>query len=134
MDVNLIQNHEFLSKEPRLDFDFDFEGFGKCKSKCNIKVWTIQEKQFVLLTDLGVGTSVTNASEIIITKLYREVFRLYHKEDLIFAEMYTEDREEDIDLIIPTWIHDKVTNVEWKNIGKIKIDKNENRRSSTKSN
>lgn len=58
-------------------FIFSYEGFGRCKSKCAVMVWIkpdlVINRCCVLMIELddNPGTSITNASEIVATKLRR---------------------------------------------------------------
>jgi len=53
----------------------DYRGMGDYgpHSRCKLQVWTDGTKNVVLFTDLGVGTSVTNASEYIAEKVKQTI-------------------------------------------------------------
>lgn len=110
----LVPINPMLSRDPDDDFNFLYKGFGIHKSECNVKIWKFPAGGgFVLLTDTGKGTSVTNASETIITDLYALKFAGVPKKDLFFAEMYTERPIENMDAIVPKWVGDKCVGVDW---------------------
>lgn len=73
-----------------ISFDHDFKGFGIHESKCHVDIFTLQDdRKVVLLSDLAIGTSVTNACEQIAT----EVRRLHDLDPAttLWAETYPED-------------------------------------------
>lgn len=109
---------------PALDFEHSYIGFGTHPSKCNVKVWVFGMYLFVLFTDLGKGTSVTNASEQLVTEVYSVIkmqssFTHFDKKDYFFAETY-EGKNEGVDLVIPVWKGETAIDVDWQHIG-IKI-------------
>lgn len=60
-----------------------FLGFGIHKSACEVEIYkTVAGRYLVILTDIGEGTSVTNAAEQIAT----EVYNIYLKEDGVSSE------------------------------------------------
>ena len=116
----LIPAIHLLSDKIESDIEVvhEFLGFGRCKSECKVEIWMDNKHAFVLLTDLGVGTSVTNASEQIITEVFNKYLgNKYLPEDCSFSETY--DRKEGVDLVIPKWENKMVVSVDWKHIGKI---------------
>lgn len=113
---------QFFMQEPTIEYDHEYLGFKTHKSKCNVKIWIINEHYaFVIFTDLGIGTSVTNASEQLVEEVYfKSITQLgIDKSNVAFSEMYQESKVEDLDLVIPTWKGNKVINVNWKNIAQI---------------
>ena len=106
--------------ESNLKLDpFKYKGFGGCDSECKVEIWIHDTKDyaFVLLTDLGVGTSVTNFAEGLITEVYKRFLQDFKKDNCVFAETY--DIEEGVDRVIPEWDGETVTKVSWKHMGKI---------------
>lgn len=59
------------------------------ESKCQVDIFKYDGKTLVLLTDLGQGTSVTNASEQIATEVMR--LKKLHPIETMWAEVYAED-------------------------------------------
>lgn len=106
-----------LKRNPDIHTTHNFHGFGKCASACDIKIWFVEQYAFILMTDTGVGTSVTNAAEIIISSVYQAYLQAISKENCIFMETY--DEKEGIDLVIPDWSSGIVERVSWRHIGKV---------------
>jgi hypothetical protein len=75
-----------------------------------------------LFTDIGKGTSVTNASEQLVTEIYNQyLISHYRKEQCLFAETYDRKEKTDteaIDIIVPEWENNKCIRVGWKHLGK----------------
>jgi len=93
-------------------------GFGRVVSNCQVEIWKLDEgRAVVLLTDMGQGTSVTNASETIITEVYEKHLKGTDKTKCLFMETYPYDNA-DIDQVVPTWDGDQVISVNWVHIGK----------------
>jgi len=59
------------------------------ESRCQVDIFELPDNILVLLTDLGVGTSVTNASEQIATEVRR--LKNLDPHTTIWAECYAED-------------------------------------------
>jgi hypothetical protein len=96
---------------------FDYKGYFDCESACKVDLWLHPDKAIVLLTDSGIGTSITNAAESVIAKVYYDLLAdKYTKDKCFFAETYGDD----IDQVIPRWYSTIVDSVEWKHIGKLK--------------
>ena len=53
-------------------FNHTFKGFGSCPSECKVYVELIDCIHHICFEDLGIGTSVTNASEIIVTEIIQK--------------------------------------------------------------
>lgn len=108
-------------KEPTKEFNYDFLGFGLYPSRCNVKMWHVgHDKWFVLFTDLKEGTSVTNASEQLVTEIFNNFLEGRDKENIFFAESYdTNTSNGDIDAIIPEWHENTCMSVTWEYVGKL---------------
>ncbi len=101
---------------PVVDTTHNFLGFGIHKSQCRVKIWKDSGKFFVLFIDCNAGTSVTNAAEQLVEEVYKKHLSTVPKEDIIFAETYEDFPKENVDIIIPKWEGEKVTDVEWKHL------------------
>jgi hypothetical protein len=120
MGNDLISVHPLLGVDPHDEFEHSFLGFGNCQSKCNVKVWKSGDKRLVVLSDMGKGTSVTNAAEQIITELYNSKLKNLPKDNLIFAETYPYvEEDQTFDQIIPEWDGNSVKRVSWKHLATI---------------
>ncbi len=121
MELQLNHNNYLTpTRDPDMRFTHHFKGFGIHKSECLIEIWFLEKYCIVLFTDTGKGTSVTNASEQIITEVYEqaELNLMYTREQCLFAETY--DKVKDgIDIIIPEWKNGICVDVEWRHLGKI---------------
>lgn len=82
-----------------------YKGYGIHDSECIIKIWTKQKYTVVLLIDIGVGTSVINSAEQLISDLWKMC--LGHvgikREDCLFLETSLERGEYEADEIEPVW-------------------------------
>ena len=97
---------------------YRFKGLGVHDSECKVEVWLSHSRAVVLFTDKGIGTSVTNASEQLVTGIYNQYLQRYSKDTCLFMETY--DRREAVDIIIPNWVGNKVEGVDWVHLGKVK--------------
>lgn len=78
-------------------FDYDYKGFGNCKSKCRVYMKKVTnprygDTMFVCFEDLGIGTSVTNFSEELASQIVQK-FDLDPKE-VRFFEYYSHEGTE----------------------------------------
>jgi hypothetical protein len=106
-----------VERKPDLLFIHQFKGFGINKSECKVEIWKLQDKALVLFTDTGKGTSVTNASEQLVTEIYNQyLIKDYKPNQCLFSETY--DRIQ-IDIVLPNWQGNKCHRVGWKHLGKI---------------
>lgn len=94
-----------------------FKGLGTHPSVVNVKMWTFGHLVFVLFTDIGNGTSVTNASEQLVEEIYFLYLTRFKKEHCLFAETY-EGKNEAVDFVLPEWVHNRVISVDWLHFGK----------------
>lgn len=103
------------TRKPNIVHDpYKFKGFGIHPSECKVEIWADETKAIILFTDLGKGTSVTNAAEDLVEKVYNKHLASYAKENCTFFETYDRFKLENVDFIIPTWDGNKVTAVSWK--------------------
>lgn len=58
------------------DDNYDFKGYGIHPSTCKVQIWEDAGKNVVLFTDLGIGTSVTNASEQLAEEIKPKLTRM----------------------------------------------------------
>lgn len=108
-----------LERNPDLSFIHKFLGFRIHKSECKVEIWKLTDRCIVLFTDTNKGTSVTNASEQIITEIYNQyLIHDYRREQCLFAETYDKVKE-GIDVILPEWNGNSCESVEWRHLGKI---------------
>lgn len=129
-----LENLPSVGTDPDRMFTHRFKGFGIHDSECLVEMWNLPNgKILVVLNDTGKGTSVTNASEQIITELYNQYLEKwgYRPQECFFTETYDKYKE-GIDLIIPEWTKDpygrwKVGDVEWRHIGKL-VSNNQNKK------
>jgi hypothetical protein len=78
-----------------------FKGFGRVQSQCLVRMYSDDGETFICFIDLGVGTSVTNASEQIATEIVNE----YHlnPSDCRFFETYQQYDYDNFDEIEYKW-------------------------------
>lgn len=93
-------------------FIHTFKGYGGCKSQCQVDIIHENGQTIVVFTDLGIGTSVTNASEIIATEVVRKLNLDPIK--TLFAERYRPgEKDEVVDQIQYTWDGTKFRSPQW---------------------
>lgn len=74
-------------------FTHEYTGFGNTLSRCIVHVAADEDKFYILFEDIGIGASVTNASELLATQIVK---RLQLKpEDCRFFETYRRESSED---------------------------------------
>lgn len=83
------------------EFIHIFKGFGRVPSQCLVKIYSDDGETYVCFIDLGVGTSVTNASEQIASEIVNE----YHLDptDCRFFETYQQFDYDTFDEIKYEW-------------------------------
>ena len=74
-------------------FIHTFKGFGNCKSQCQVDIIEENGVKIVIFTDIGVGTSVTNASEQIATEIVNRL--QLDPEATLFAERYRPGKKDE---------------------------------------
>lgn len=112
-----------LSTKRDADIKIDnylYKGYGNCNSYCKLEIWKEEDKAVVLFTDINIGTSVTNASDILVTEIYNNFLLDYDKKNCLFMETY--DEAKGVDIIVPKWKGSLVHDVTWIHLGKIKED------------
>jgi hypothetical protein len=90
-------------------FAHQFKGFGNCDSACNVYVTEEEGTTHICFEDIGVGTSVTNASEIIATEIVKKYN--FNPQNCKFYETYEDSGE--IDGIEYTWVNGKASAPRW---------------------
>ena len=114
---DIIEIHPILGRKPNKEFIHEYIGFGIHDSQCNVKIWDINENlHLIICTDLGKGTSVTNAAEQIATEIYQAHFKGVDKKNLIFAETYEDYKMESLDMWVLKWSGDIVVDIDWKHM------------------
>lgn len=95
-----------------VDEIFEFLGYGIHPSRCGLKIIRFQGKApIVILTDIGMGTSVTNAIEDIATAVYKAYFTAdTPPESIVWVEHYPPRGKGQNSLDKETW--DRVT-LQW---------------------
>lgn len=91
-------------------FTHNFKGFGSFPSKCKVYIKVIDDIHHICFEDLGIGTSITNASEQLATEI-REKYGL-NPELCKFYETYNYD-DRTFDEIIYTWENGIARSPEW---------------------
>lgn len=92
------------------NYIYNFLGFGMHPSSCRIHRIQKGDKTFVIFEDLGIGTSVTNASEDIAKDAVKEWG--LDPESVIFLEWYPENGPV-LDRITYTWERGSPKNPIW---------------------
>lgn len=92
-------------------FNHEFKGFGSCKSICKVYVHLVDDLYYICFEDLGIGTSVTNASE----QLATEIVQKYNIKPEVckFYETYNYHGNRTFDEIIYKWENSIASNPEW---------------------
>lgn len=70
------------------DFEHEYMGFGRVPSKCRVMIISRDGRHLICFEDLGIGTSVTNASEQLATEIVG-IFN-YDPKDCRFFETYNQ--------------------------------------------
>lgn len=84
-----------------MNFYHDYLGFGAIRSKCLVHIKTLDDKKLILFEDIGLGTSVTNASEQIASEIIEEMN--YDHKNCRFFETYRQYNYDSFDEIEYTW-------------------------------
>lgn len=95
-------------------FIHDYKGIGNCDSKCKVEVITDSKNTLIVFTDMGIGTSVTNASEALATEMVK-MLKLDPVKTL-WAERYIRGPVETLDQIHYSWNGSKFYNPRWRRI------------------
>lgn len=83
------------------NFIHAFKGFGRVESQCLVKIYSNDGENFICFEDLGVGTSVTNATE----QLASEIVDLLDldPDNCRFFETYSQYDYDSFDEIAYQW-------------------------------
>ena len=82
-------------------FELEYLGFGTHPSKCNVHIKVVDEIHHICFEDIGIGTSVTNASETIASKIINQL-RIFPQKCKFF-ETYGKHKETTFEEIEYTW-------------------------------
>jgi len=82
-------------------FEFNYTGLNGVRSRCNIMMFSDDGEHFICFEDLGMGVSVTNASEILATQVVNT--HDLNPDDCRFFETYRQYGHDTIDEIEYTW-------------------------------
>ena len=83
------------------EFIHEFKGYGVHPSQCLVRMFTDDGDTFICFIDMGVGTSVTNASEQLATEMVNKF--ILRPEDCRFFETYRQYNYETFDEIEYSW-------------------------------
>ena len=86
---------------------FAFKGFHGIPSDCQLDIYHVKDTYVVLLTDQNHGTSVTNACEMIATKVLSTYQHLTPK-NTVWVEHYDRMDGETFDIITFAWEDNRV--------------------------
>ena len=104
---------------------FNFKGFGNCDSTINLYIFQKENLNFIIFEDLNIGTSVTNASEIITSKVVKDFklnpitcrfFEYYpsNHNNLYFKDVLNDDTKTvNVDEITYEWILTSASEPSW---------------------
>jgi hypothetical protein len=124
-NAELTKYHQALAlqREPDIHLNpYKFKGLRTHNSECDVKIWFENDKAIILFTDIGKGTSVTNASEQLVTEIYNSYLTKYDKKNLMFMETYERNKRhkiEDVDVVVPIWQDNEAVDVNWFHLGKL---------------
>ena len=99
-------------------FTHDFIAENGVRSRCNVRIFSDDGEHFILFENLGIGQSVTNASELLATQIVAKM--KYLPMDCKFFETYREYDYESIDEVEYSWRYEPKTdswiarNARWK--------------------
>jgi len=82
-------------------FEHDYVGWNGVRSRCNVMIFSDDGEHLVCFENLGIGVSVTNASELIATQIVAKCN--LDPQDCRFFETYREYDNETFDEIEYTW-------------------------------
>lgn len=100
------------------EFEHNFLGENGVRSRCIVKIFSDDGENFILFENIGIGVSVTNASELLASQIVKKFH--YHPGDCKFFETYQEYDYETIDEIEYSWIYNEIydswvaKNASWK--------------------
>jgi hypothetical protein len=82
-------------------FNHDYLGYNGTRSRCNVLIFSDDGEHFILFENLGIGTSVTNMSELLATQIVAKM--RFNPIDCRFFETYKEYDHETFDEIEYIW-------------------------------
>jgi len=82
-------------------FEHDYTGWNGVRSRCNVMIFSDDGDHFICFENLGIGLSVTNASEILAMQIVAKFN--FDPQDCRFFETYREYDNETFDEIEYTW-------------------------------
>jgi hypothetical protein len=82
-------------------FQHDYTGWNGVRSRCNVMIFSDDGDHFICFENLGIGVSVTNASEMLATQIV--AMQGFIPENCRFFETYREYDNETFDEIEYTW-------------------------------
>jgi len=88
-------------------FQHEFKGFGRVPSCCEVKIFSDDGEHLICFTDIGIGTSVTSATEQLVSEIVNNME--LHPKDCRFFETYR--TTDTIEEITHQWCQDK--NFKW---------------------
>ena len=96
---SFFQNCEYES------FELTFRGYWNCESKCRVHFFSLGDSKMILFEDIGIGTSVTNASEHLADEVVKYLGDKFNEEKTVWMECYPYSRDlgYDIDRIEYTY-------------------------------
>lgn len=83
------------------EFEHDYLGYNWTRSRCNVKIFSDDGDNYICFENLGIGTSVTNASEKLATQIVAKMHM--NPGDCRFFESYRENDNDTFDEIEYTW-------------------------------
>ena len=100
------------------EFVHNFLGENGVRSRCIVKIFSDDGEHFILFENMGIGVSVTNASELLASQIVEKFH--YNPGDCRFFETYQEYDYETIDEIEYSWSYNGIRegwiarNANWK--------------------
>ena len=83
------------------EFYYEYLGFGRVESRCRIKILPNDGEHLICFEDIGEGTSVTNASELLATEIVD--LKDLDPTNCRFFEIYTQYSDSILDEITYRW-------------------------------
>lgn len=98
-------------------FIYEFKSKAGFDSKCLVEIWKTDDRAVVVFSELknNDGITVVNAAEQLIEEIKSKFLRFMIKENLIFLQKKEDHKQ--IDIIIPVWKDEKVTDINWSHMG-----------------
>jgi hypothetical protein len=100
-------------------FQLDFTAPNGVPSSCNVYHYDVDKTHYIGLEDIGIGMSVTNASEVIATEIVKQ--KNWEPEYCLFFEWFDYYNDNDsVDEVIHVWKDGEAVSATWKPFCKIK--------------